>query len=246
LVTNINGDHFDVFRDMTDYENAFKEFFAKLTKNGSLITHNDITLYSNNSKFNIIDTDKFDSPELQVPGKHMQENAKLVMALADHLGIKDIEKSLSEYSGCWRRSEIKGEFSDALLIDDYAHHPREIKTTLEGIKKSYPDRRLVCVFQPHTHDRTIKLYDEFLVSFESADVVIIPNIYDARGECDSGKVDIEKFIADIQEGSNAQVIHGKSLEETALVLKDEIIKPGDVVITMGAGDVWKICDMLNP
>jgi len=230
LVTNVDGDHFDAFKDMTDYENAFKKFIAKLPADGILIDHN-VKLP--------------ESPELLVPGKHMKENAKLVMALADILKINNAEKSLSEYSGCWRRSEIKGEFNGILVIDDYAHHPREIKTTLEGIKESYPGRRLICVFQPHTHDRTIKLYDDFLTSFQSADIVIIPNIYDVRGECDSGSIDIDKFVADIQASSNTQVSHGKSLEETSQLLQKEILKSEDVLVTMGAGDVWKTCDMLR-
>ena len=138
---------------------------------------------------------------------------------------------------------VKGKTAEgALVIDDYGHHPNEIKVALSGLKEAYTDRRLICVFQPHTHDRTVKFYDEFTKAFSSADIVIIPNIFAARSDRDSEKVDPEKLVEDIKSGSNVETIHGKSLEETLRVLKDGLIGKNDLVVTMGAGDVWRIAD----
>lgn len=132
----------------------------------------------------------------------------------------------------------------ALIIDDYGHHPNEIKATLEGLKEAYPDHRLICVFQPHTHDRVLKLYDQFVTALAAADLVIIPNIFAARSERDQKQADPEKLANDIAKGSSTEVTHTASLEKTEELLKNGILQKNDIVVTMGAGDVWKIADKL--
>ena len=248
LMTNVTGDHFDAFDGIADYHDAFREFLSNLKSKGTLITHMsdpECSKIAGKSNANIIDADTFRLPNLNVPGVHMQKNAQLVLALAGSLMLKNAESFLEKYHGCWRRTELKGKTTQgALLIDDYGHHPNEIKKTLDGIKEAYPDRRLVCVFQPHTHDRTIKLYNQFLEAFKSADLVIIPNIYEARSDRDRKKVDVDKFVGDVKIGSSVEVINGHSLENTVDLLKSGILKKNDLLVTMGAGDVTKIGDEL--
>ncbi len=248
LLTNVTGDHFDAFEGEEDYRNAFHEFLKKIPKDGTLITHLSDPVCSEFSKecaCEVVDADQKPLINLSVPGEHMKENAKLVLALASLLGIsdEDASNSLKSYKGCWRRSEIKGKTPEgALVIDDYGHHPNEIKVTLAGLKEAYADRRLICVFQPHTHDRTVRFYDEFTEAFSDADLVIIPNIFAARSDRDSKKVDPKKLVEDIKQGSSVEAIYGKSLEGTVEVLKDGLIEESDLVVTMGAGDVWRVSE----
>ncbi|HLC75793.1 MAG TPA: Mur ligase domain-containing protein [Candidatus Peribacterales bacterium] len=247
LVTNVTGDHFDAYRDMEDYRSAFRELIGKLPVNGALITHcSDAACaeLTRNAPCSVIDADTFPLEPLLVPGKHMQKNAQLVLGLASHLRIRTAERSLHTYNGCWRRSEIKGKSAaGALIIDDYGHHPNEIKTTLEGIRDAYRGKRLICVLQPHTHDRVLKLYHEFTQALGAADLVIIPNIFEARSDRDSAKADPRKLAEDIAIGSSVETHYAESIENAELMLK-EIVKANDVIVTMGAGDVWKIADRL--
>lgn len=254
LLTNVDGDHFDAFSDLQDYQRAFQEFLARLPSDGILITHScdedveSIVQYAKARKLRVVDADTFLSPTLTVPGEHMRENARLVLALAEVLGIgeKRAEHSLRNYAGSWRRMEIRGETSGGVLvIDDYGHHPREVAATLQALREKYAKRRILCVFQPHTHDRTIKLYREFTKAFTDADIVIIPNIYDARPEISETSVHVATFVADIAHGSNVEAYDGQSFEQTVSLLQEHLLQPGDVFVTMGAGDVWRIAQQLT-
>ena len=154
--------------------------------------------------------------------------------------MKGAEKSLAEYSGSWRRMEVKGETPEGVLImDDYGHHPTEVRATLNALREGYPERRIVCVFQPHTHDRTKKLYGDFLTAFSDADILVIPNIYDARPKEGELRVEVTKLIADIAKTSEVEAFDGESLEATSKLLKEHILQRGDLLVTMGAGDVYK-------
>jgi UDP-N-acetylmuramate--alanine ligase len=173
----------------------------------------------------------------------MQQNAQLALSLAEKLGIDSAkaQKILNGFAGTWRRMEEKGVImNDVLVIDDYGHHPVEIQATLEALSAAHPKRRLVCVFQPHTHDRTLKLYDDFIESFVNADVVIIPNVYDARHQIETGSVDVPKFVQDIAECSGVEIFDGTSLAETEVMLRTKILQPHDLLVIMGAGDVTKL------
>lgn len=176
----------------------------------------------------------------------MRQNARLVVALGDLLGLdrSAVMQSLKGFRGTWRRMEEKGTMDGGItVIDDYAHHPAEIRATLQAMREAYPDRRIVCAFQPHTHDRTVKLYREFTQAFPDADLVIIPNVYEARREADTKEVDRAAFIQDIAAGSRTECLDGNGLQGTALLLREKL-RPGDVLITMGAGDVTKLGGML--
>ena len=132
---------------------------------------------------------------------------------------------------------------DAIVIDDYAHHPLEIRATLAAIRGAHPDMTIICVFQPHTHDRTLKLWDDFVSSFQDANHVIIPDIYDARPDKDAQQVDVEKFVHAIEAKSGVSSIHGKSLKAAEELVRKDATE-NTVIITMGAGSITSLSDWL--
>ncbi|MBI2635930.1 hypothetical protein HYW84_01245 [Candidatus Peregrinibacteria bacterium] len=269
LLTNCDGDHFDFFRSVEDYRAAFAAFVAKLPDGGALITHlsdPDCAAVADAAGEKVIDADMFPLITLKTPGKHMQKNAQLALALADALDIPPMQAqaAVSGYAGSWRRMELKGililppgpvshgsteqaaqnDNGDIPVIDDYGHHPREIRATLEAMAGEYPGRRIICVFQPHTHDRTLKLYADFTSAFRGAGAVVIPNIYEARKDIENARVDLPRFVRDIAENSGTKCLDGKSLAETENMLREEILRPGDVLVCMGAGDITNFAERI--
>jgi len=250
VMTSADGDHFDSFDDLEDYQQAYAEFLQKLPQGGPVITHGadpDCQQVVSTSDRPVIDADTLPLPEVSTPGRHMQENAQLALALAEHLGIDQRKAlaSLKGYEGSWRRMEEKGTFGDDVLVmDDYGHHPREIRAVLQAAKEAYPDRRLVCVFQPHTHHRTLTLYDDFLSSFTDADYLVITDVYEARKDIEQDTVDMPKFLKDIEEKSGVPVRDGASLQETEKLILEEIAQPHDLILCMGAGDITDVATQL--
>lgn len=242
LMTNVDGDHFDAFTSLEEYQAAFVTFLKRLPQDGPVILHGndrDSLVVGETSERRIIDADTQEDIVTGAPGAHMRQNAKLAAALGEHLAIhRDvIMKSLAEFSGTWRRMEVKGETKNgAIVIDDYAHHPVEIRATLQAMREVYPHQKIICVFQPHTHDRTLKFYNEFTNAFQDADLVIIPDIYVARKDIEKEYVDIHQFVQDIAERSSVDCFEGKGLEQTSSYLQEHT-KKDDVVILMGAGNV---------
>ena len=248
LLTNADGDHFDAYKNIEDYENAFVEYLSLLPADGILITHGSdkqLTGIAKRAGKSFIDADSIPLPEVGVPGEHMRKNAQLVLALADVLKIKRTEalKSLLGFHGTWRRMEIKGTTANGItIIDDYAHHPAEIRATLQAMREAYPTRRIVSVFQPHTHDRTLKLWDDFSKTFTDADLVVVTDVYDARPDRETAKADPQLFTKAIEKGSGVQSLFGASLAETEQLLQSSILKANDVLITMGAGTITNLSD----
>lgn len=249
LMTNVDGDHFDSFPTVDEYRDAFVTFLKRLPQEGVAITHGsdaDCASVAAASGKQMMDADAYPSIEMAVPGAHMRDNARLALALADKLGITpDVARnSLKGFSGTWRRMEVKGDRSDGVtVIDDYAHHPAEIQATLAAMREAYPHRRIVCIFQPHTHDRTLRLYDGFIKSFAKADFVIIPDVYVARKDIETDTINIDTFVADIARESHIECVNGNGLKGTLDVLKKHLNK-NNVVITMGAGSVTSLSDSI--
>lgn len=243
LILNVDGDHFDAFDSVEQYQEYFAKFLQRLPDDGVVITHGndaDCVRLATESHRTVINADRYELPELSVPGLHMQQNAQLVLALADHLHIS-ANQSLKEFAGTWRRMEIKGETTNGVLvIDDYAHHPKEIEATTQAIKQAYPNRRLVAVFQPHMHDRTSKLYDEFTQAFSAVDSVVLTDVYDARPDVETGRVSMKKFAADIP----VNTVYAGDLEATTTLLTEQVLQSGDVVLIMGAGTVTRLSTRL--
>jgi UDP-N-acetylmuramate--alanine ligase len=174
---------------------------------------------------------------LRIPGLHNVQNALAVIAVAHQLrlDLAVVGKTLRSYRGVQRRFEVKGEVNGIVVIDDYAHHPTQIRTTLRAARESYPGRTLWAAFQPHTYSRTKALLGEFAESFADAGHVVVTDIYPAR-EFDDLGVSAADIVARMRH-PDARYIPG--LNEAADHLFDHL-KPGDVLITLGAGDGYKV------
>lgn len=179
---------------------------------------------------------------LRVPGKHNVLNALAVSAVCDTWGLDPVlySQGICKFHGAKRRFEKKGEFNGATIMDDYAHHPTEIKATLKSAKE-FPYNKLWCIFQPHTYTRTKSLWNEFSESFDDVDELIVADIYAAREKFD-GVTKSEDLAKDIEK-RGVKVRYIPSFEEIEAVLRKEI-KPNDFVFTMGAGNIVDIADNL--
>jgi UDP-N-acetylmuramate--alanine ligase len=182
---------------------------------------------------------------LRIPGLHNVQNALAVLAVAHRLGpstgsgqgleLAAVGKTLRSYRGVLRRFEVKGEANRIVVIDDYAHHPTQIRTTLRAARENYPGRTIWAAFQPHTYSRTKALLSEFAASFADADHVVVTDIYPAR-EFDDLGVSAADIVARMRH-PDARYIPG--LNNAADHLFDHL-KAGDVLITLGAGDGYKV------
>ena len=179
-----------------------------------------------------------------MPGRHNVRNAlaAVTVGLELEVDLEDIKAGLRNLGGLARRFQVKGERSGVLVMDDYGHHPTEIVHTLETARSCWPDRRLVVVFQPHRYSRTRALYDRFVLSFNQADVLFVAPIYGA-GEAPLEGVSAEWLVQGIKRHGHREVFFGEDLEWIRGRLK-EVLKPGDVVITLGAGDVHRLGETL--
>ncbi|MFO7688417.1 MAG: UDP-N-acetylmuramate--L-alanine ligase [Desulfobacterales bacterium] len=177
---------------------------------------------------------------LNLPGIHNVYNAMASVAVGLELGIpfETVKAALETVEGVQRRLEIKGVVNGITIVDDYGHHPTEIKTTLQAAKEAWPERRMVVVFQPHRYSRIRALFDEFTRSFYQSDVLLVLPIYSA-GEKPIEGVDSFSMCDGIRRHGHKEVICKDSIAAAVAGLKD-ILVPGDILLTLGAGDVWKV------
>ncbi len=178
---------------------------------------------------------------LRIPGRHNIGNSLVAAALARHCHVPwdVIASAIEAFTGADRRSELLGQLGGITIMDDYAHHPTEIRTTLAGLREFYQPQRLICVFQPHQHSRTRSLLEEFSLAFGDADMIIIPDIYIARdSEADIKAVNAQHLVDRlVANGRYGRYI--PAFPEVVAALKLEL-KSGDLVVSMGAGPVWEI------
>ena len=160
------------------------------------------------------------------------------MGLELDVPMDAIESALQTLEGVQRRLEIKGEINGITVVDDYGHHPTEIKTTLQAIEECWPENRKVIVFQPHRYTRTQALFDEFTRSFYQSDVLLVLPIY-AAGEQEIEGLTGRKLCEGIKAHGHKEVFCSDGKEDVIAYLKENL-KPGDVLLTLGAGDVWKV------
>lgn len=181
--------------------------------------------------------------ELSVPGRHNVYNAMATVITCLEAGIPfaSIAEAIVDFRGAKRRFQVLGEVNDILVIDDYAHHPTEIQATISAAKST--GKRIIAVFQPQRYTRTFFLLEQFSRAFLEADEVLITDIYSPAGEQQIEGVNSKKLVEMIIKNSNANTSYHPSKEE-ALAVLTERVKPGDLVITMGAGDIWKVADAL--
>ena len=181
--------------------------------------------------------------KIKLAGEHNIRNALAVLACALAIGLdaKDVINCLGGFEGMDRRVMKKAEINGVIVIDDYAHHPTEIKASLKAVRQKYGNKKIFCVFQPHQYSRTRFLLKDFAESFKLADMTIVPDIYFVRDtEKEKSEVNSQMLVNEIkQKGSCAVFID--SFEKICVFLKNNV-KSGDVLITMGAGTVWKVAD----
>jgi len=200
----------------------------------------DIAINHFNSSFTVIQNNsELGRIKLAAPGKHNISNALAAVAVGLELNIDfaQIKSGLERFEGVFRRFQFKTEKDGVLVIDDYAHHPTEVQATLEAARKGWEDRRIIAVFQPHLYSRTQELYEEFGLSFFDAEVCVITDIYPARETPSEGVTG--KLVADTAKEYGHQSIHYVKDKHNLSNRLKEIAEAGDVIITMGAGDIYK-------
>jgi UDP-N-acetylmuramate--alanine ligase len=282
VVTAVEADHLDYFRDLEDVLEAFLSYCRSLPPEGQLIINNDdpgagevlsrirrerqdlrIIPYGRNAegRFRItrIDTGagrtRFHLAGvdgqllLKYPGTHSVYNATAALALSSCIleaegreWTADLSRAmaqaLTDFRGSRRRSEILGTAGGVLFIDDYGHHPTEISGTLEGLRSFYPERRIVVDFMSHTYSRTRALLGEFATCFQAADLVVLHRIYASARETGDQSIDGRTLFEEVSR-HHPRAVYFEEPQEAVPYLRD-ILKPGDLLITMGAGDNWRI------
>ena len=272
IITNIDTDHMDCYDSEEDLLNAFAQYANATPFYGAVVACVDEPLikrilpdisrpvitygFSGDAEFQaerrlyreVRSTfvvkhqgKKLGEVEMMVPGAHNIKNALAVIALGTEMGIdfNTISNGLKQFSGVKRRFEIKGIFDDVMVVDDYAHHPTEVSATLRAIKNGW-DRRLVAVFQPHLYSRTQDLYEDFARSFLISDVLLVTDVYPAREEPIAGVTG--ELITNMAKSMGHENVYWVEDKKRLVAAMKALVEPGDLVITMGAGDIWRICD----
>ncbi|MBI4156023.1 MAG: UDP-N-acetylmuramate--L-alanine ligase [Candidatus Zambryskibacteria bacterium] len=246
IITNIDEDHLDYYKDISDIQSAFRELALRM-QDGLIVcdaTDRRLKPVIQGLKCKVINyishVDK--NWKLKTPGEHNLQNAAACLAVADFLGLDKNKtiKSLESFSGTWRRFDLRGKTKNGTIIyDDYAHHPREIMATLAGMKEMYPDYRRIAFFQPHLFSRTKVLLDEFSESFYDADETYILPIYAAREGFDQ-TIDSQMLVEKIKE-KNISAGYIENFEK-ALEKINEFDEKTAVII-MGAGNIYALSDL---
>ncbi len=270
VILNVEEDHLDFFKDLEDIEHSFRTFAELVPEDGWVIANADnsgamtavdgidrrvftfgldhaadctaanLTVEHGLHSFDVmIRGEKYAHVSLHVHGRHNVSNALAAASASYVLGIPGsaVEEGLATFTGAGRRFEYKGSFNGADIYDDYAHHPDEIHALL-AMAKELGYKRIVVAFQPHTYSRTAKLFNRFVEELSAADVAVLAEIYAAR----------EQNVLGISSADLARNIPGSvycpTLDKTAEQLR-AIVRPGDLVLTVGAGDIYKVAGKLT-
>lgn len=269
VITNIEAEHLDIYSDLDDVKKAFIEFAGKVPFYGAVIVCLDdpeirsilpslerrIVTYGYNPQASIravhvlhkalsstfsvvVDDQRLGTIQLNAPGEHNVRNALAAIAVGIELGMEFhlIKAGLERFEGVFRRFQVKHESDELIIIDDYAHHPTEVQATISAARNGWPERRIVAVFQPHLYSRTKEMYKEFGLSFFDAEVLITTDIYPSREKPMEGVTG--ELISNTAKNFGHQDVHYIRVEEVPEKLKS-IVRSGDIVITMGAGDIYK-------
>lgn len=182
--------------------------------------------------------------QLQLPGQHNVYNALAALVVGMELDIPFpmIQQALESFSGIQRRFEIKGEIEGVMVVDDYGHHPTEIRATLRAARQGWPEKRLIVAFQPHRYSRTQALLREFTEAFDEADFLVLTRVYPA-GETPLPGVEADLIYQGILRRGHPPVLYVEKKEEVPRLLQ-QLKQPGDLILTLGAGDIWKVGEAL--
>lgn len=195
------------------------------------------------SRFDVIfDGKRLGEARVQAPGEHNILNALAAIGIGIELGIpfEKIAAGLGRYSGVFRRFQVKYDAGDILVIDDYAHHPTEVRATLAAARKGWPEKRIVAIFQPHLYSRTAEMYEEFGLSFFDAEMLVVTDVYASREKPVAG-IDGNLVAHTARSCGHRNVTYVAAKEELPAHLS-RLVQPGDMVITMGAGDIYRYAE----
>lgn len=252
-LTNIEREHLDTYKDLSHILKTYKEYISHLSEDGILVVNGEdknikkiINSQFSINKFSIAQKELGELKKiLKVPGEHNVYNALAALTIARELGIPDSVsfEALGEYKGSWRRFDKRKEHfgkKSFTLISDYGHHPTEVEATLKAAREMYPQKTIWCIFQPHQYQRTYYLFKDFVKVFKEAaiDEIIITDIYDVAGRESreaKRKVSSKKLVKQIKKNNVSYL----PKEKIKSYLKD-ILKGGEIVIVMGAGDIYNL------
>ncbi len=270
VITNIDVEHLDIYRDEDDIKDTFVEFANKIPFYGAAIVCLDdpnvrsviprikkriltygltpqavlravkIDSSAMKSEFTVVFGETvLGQVTLNAPGEHNVRNALAAIGVGLELGMpfERIREGIARFSGVFRRFQVKYDTDKLMVVDDYAHHPTEVKATLQAARKGWPDRRIVAVFQPHLYSRTQQLHEEFGMSFFDADVLVVTDVYPSREKPIEG-VDGNLIAKDASSFGHKTVQYISNKNELPEKLS-HLVQSGDIVITMGAGDIYK-------
>jgi UDP-N-acetylmuramate--alanine ligase len=272
VVTNIDPEHLDHYGDLEGLKQAFTDFANKVPFYGAAVVCLDdaniqsllprvnkrlvtygftrgADYHAKNILHDGLEThfdayyreERLGGVSIHMVGEHNVLNALAAIAAGRELDLpfSVIRDALGELTGIERRFELKLNSPQLSVVDDYGHHPAEIKATLKAARQAF-DRRLITVFQPHRYSRTRDLFDQFTTAFYDTDVLLMLDIY-AAGEQPIENIDAERLVGGIREHGHRDVRYVKTREKAHEVIKD-LLAAGDVVLTLGAGDVWRLAD----
>lgn len=262
VITNIDSDHLDHFKSFENLKTAFYQFGLRVPFYGSLIVcgddvfakevfkdfpkriffygfspSNEFQLIGEKSVYQVRHQEKILGQfQIPVPGRHNALNAMaaIILGLRAGYSFQTCAEGIQSFKGVDRRFQLKGEKKNIAVYDDYGHHPTEVQATLQAFKEKFPDRRVVVYFQPHRYSRTQLCWKEFLTCFHQADRLLLTDIYPAGEKAIDG-ISAEKLIQEIVHSNKTYLSKSQSLET---ILQE--LKPGDVFLTLGAGDGWKL------
>jgi UDP-N-acetylmuramate--alanine ligase len=270
VVSNIEDDHLDYYETVENIARAFRQYIHNVRKDGfsvlcvddpllreiaaaggqKIITYGlnqtaryrlgEISSRGFSTVGEVFDgKKKLGRLELKVPGHHNMVNALAAIAVCSELGIdfQEAADALGSFLGAARRFQLLGEANGVVVVDDYAHHPTEIMATLKAARQGNPPR-IIAVFQPHRYTRTKRLHAEFARAFSDADVVIVNDIYSAGEQCIAG-VNASTLVEEIKSTSNSNTLYISDRGNTIDYLAENV-RSGDMVLVLGAGDVWKV------
>ncbi len=276
VITGIEEDHLDYYKDINDIKQSFREFLKNTRKDGLIIycaddanassvanklagrnfasygmrsgnwTAGNIRFVKDYSEFDcFFEGRKEATVRLGISGRHNVLNSLAAIACSRYLEVpwKDIKSGLSTFRGIHRRCEFLGKVRGITIVDDYGHHPTEIKCTLKCVRNMFPGSRIIVVFQPHQYSRTRFLLREFAKSFTDADKVVVPDIYFVRDSILTKKLVNAQILVEEIRKNGGEALYLPTFEEIVEHLH-EIVKSGDVVLTIGAGPVNKVAEGL--
>jgi len=262
VVLNVDHEHVDVYPTLADAVKAFTTFVAHVPASGTVTLNADDPSIGTLTEASLAKVQTFgfgqadlvargianneqgttftvsglyDGPvQSQLYGEHNVRNVLAALCVAHALGIsfEVARRGVEAFSGTWRRFERRGEWRGATIIDDYAHHPTEIAATLQAARQAFPGKRLICIFQPHLHSRTIAFTADFARVLRTADTVILLDVYDVAGREDGPRADVDALAGAIAPGT----VRARDVE-AALQAAANTVQPGDVVLSLGAGDI---------